>query len=604
MRFKRKAIFFPAVRVVKARCIRALILFVLLGAAIGGGCLLVSNEGEIYYGRVAVPVAEDFRWSNGGLPQQFDPALVAAAPDTDAVRALCEGLTDYDSRSLAVIPGVAERWESSDDNHVWTFFLRPNARWSNGDPVAAQDFVRSWRRAAALGDQAPHGKLLENISGLHSANIAADSSRQSVPDIKRDNAAPNANHQSPLAKTINSRKSKQGGVVVSFGVEAFGNDVLRVRLVRPDANFPALVAHPVFFPVHDESKTLALPDANKKSALPLITNGAFRLTAASIESVLLERAENYWDAPEVNLQRVRFVATANAESALAAYRAGSVDAVTNAGFEPLALKMLAPYKDFRRATYGALTFYRLNTTRPPFDDVRVRQALALAIDRERLSEDEMGSATEPAGRFLPVQLSGQHEAQDNSPAMLEHNIEQARQLLAEAGFSQGKDFPRVRLLVNRNDQQRQIAQAVAAMWQSALGIETEIIVKDWEAYEAALLAGDYDVARRGMVMQTPDEANNLRTMFEPELARPIAAAGANREAPSTSAVGEITTQAQALRELPAIPLYFASSYALIKPYVNGFDQNMLDAPSLKRVRIDTAWRMPQKSEASVSATDN
>ncbi len=583
------------------------------------GCALVGNDVETYYGLVKVRDAKDFRWSDGGLPQQFDPALVAAAPDTDAVRALCEGLTDYDSRNLAVIPGAAQRWESSDDYRVWTFYLRPNGRWSNDDPLTAQDFVRSWRRAAAFGDQAPHSRLLENIEGIHSTNIANNTTHQPIFQLKQSNTSNFASQRTSLIAPGETRKlkSKQRPVESSFGAEAISHDVLRVRLLRPDANFPALVAHPVFYPVHDESNIAAAAQTAEKKTSPvqrmsLITNGAFHLSAISTDGVVLERAPNYWDATEVKLQRVRFVANATAESALAAYRAGEVDAVTNAGFEPLALKMLAPYKDFRRATYGALTFYRINPAKPPFDDVRVRQALSLAIDRGRLSEDVMNGTTEPATKFLPVPLSVETKTNTDSPLPIEYNAERARRLLAAAGFPNGKGFPTVRLLINRNDQQRIVAQSVVGMWQSALGITTELIVKEWDAYEAALFAGDYDIARRGIVMQTPDEANNLRQMFETG----VAASNSppknnsdsllknNKETLAHSFAQDVTTEAQALRQMPAIPLYFASSYALVKPYVSGFDPNLLDAPSLKRVRIDADWRMPKKSDAGIVTTNN
>jgi len=615
MKFSHKGTFYGRACACRLFVFGALVLCCLIVTC--GGCALVGNDVETYYGRVKVHDAKDFRWSNGGLPQQFDPALVAAAPDTDAVRALCEGLTDYDSRTLAVIPGAAQRWESSDDNRVWTFYLRANGRWSNDDPVTAQDFVRSWRRAAAFGDQAPHSKLLENIEGIHSTNTTSGSTRQFAVETKRGNISNVASQQTPIAGAVETRKlkSKQRSVESSFGAEAVSQNVLRVRLLRPDANFPALVAHPVFFPVHDESNVAAELQTTGKEASPVqrmshITNGAFHLAALSTDNVVLERAPNYWDATEVKLQRVRFVANTTAESALSAYRAGEVDAVTNAGFEPLALKLLAPYKDFRRATYGALTFYRINTAKPPFDDVRVRQALALAIDRERLCEDEMNGATEPANKFLPLQLSGEAKTNADSPVLLEYDTERARRVLADAGFPQGKGFPTVRLLINRNDQQRLVAQAVAGMWQRALGITTEIIVKDWDAYEAALLAGDYDVARRGIAMQTPDEANNLRSMFEPETAASNAAQKNNSDASPRNkgtfapAAIDVTTEAQALRQMPAIPLYFASSYALVKPYVNGFDANLFDAPSLKRVRIDADWRMPQKSDASLVTRDD
>ncbi|HYE64388.1 MAG TPA: ABC transporter substrate-binding protein, partial [Pyrinomonadaceae bacterium] len=192
--------------------------------------------------------------------------------------------------------------------------------------------------------------------------------------------------------------------------------------------------------------------------------------------------------------------------------------------------------------------------------------------------------------------------------------ERAQSLLAEAGYPGGQGFPRVRLLINRNEQQRLVARSVAELWHHTLGIETEIILKNWDEYEAAIRAGDYDVVRRGMVMQTTDELTNMRLMFEQSA--PSSGANAPDAVPSTemnptasSAVvkpeadatqvaekrlpPQILSEAQALRELPAIPIYFASSYALVKPYVVGFDSNLLDAPSLKAVRIDTSWRMPK-----------
>ncbi|HEU5130951.1 MAG TPA: ABC transporter substrate-binding protein, partial [Pyrinomonadaceae bacterium] len=124
-----------------------------------------TSEPSTYYGKVVTPKTQEFRWSNGGLPQTFDPAFAAAPPDTDAVRALFEGLTDYDPKTLGPVPAVATRWESSNDSRVWTFYLRDNARWSNGEKVTAQDFVRSWERTLKIGPLAPHTELLSNIEG-------------------------------------------------------------------------------------------------------------------------------------------------------------------------------------------------------------------------------------------------------------------------------------------------------------------------------------------------------------------------------------------------------------------------------------------------------
>ena len=248
-----------------------------------------TTEPSTYYGKVVPPKAQEFRWSNGGLPQTFDPAFAAAPPDTDAVRALFEGLTDYDPKTLAPVPAVATRWESSNDGRVWTFYLRDNARWSNGENVTADDFVRSWERTLKIGPLAPHTELLANIEGA-------------TPSV----AAPHI-----------------------FGARAINEHVLQVTLQRADSSFPALVAHPVFRPV----KVANAENTTRLESHELISNGAFHLLATENNEVQLERAKTYWDDASVALDRVTFVNTPDAEDALSAYEAGQVDAITNAPFE-------------------------------------------------------------------------------------------------------------------------------------------------------------------------------------------------------------------------------------------------------------------------------
>lgn len=515
------------------------------------GCLSTS-EPSTYYGKVVTPMAQEFRWSNGGLPQTFDPAFAAAPPDTDAVRALFEGLTDYDPKTLTPVPAVATRWESSNDGRIWTFYLRDNARWSNGEKVTATDFVRSWERTLKIGPLAPHTELLANIEG----------------------AAPTVSAPHP------------------FGARAINEQVLEVTLQRSDNSFPALVAHPVFRPV----KVEAADHTSPLNSHQLISNGAFLLSATEKDRVKLERAKTYWDGASVALDRVTFVNTPSAEEALSAYEAGEIDAITNAPFEPLALKLLAPYKDFRRSTFGALTYYAFNTAREPFDDVRVREALALAIDRESVSRDDLQGATEPAGKFLPEAMSGEKPVV-NKTELLEHDVNKARELLADAGYPNGERFPVIRLLINRNEQQRIVAQSIAAMWHSALNIETEIVIRSWEEYEAAIKAGDYDIVRRGVVMQTTSELVNLRMLFERDT-HPLPSAspvpeGSVRPGASPEPKNVVETESQALKDLKAMPIYFASSYSLVKPYVSGFDMNVLDVPNLKKTRLDTSWKQSE-----------
>ncbi len=538
------------------------------------GCF--NEKPSTYYGTIVPPRAQEFRWSDGGLPQTFDPAFAAAPPDTDAVRALFEGLTDYDPQTLAPVPAVATRWESSHDGRVWTFYLRDNARWSNGEKVTAADFVRSWQRTLKIGPLAPHTELLANIEGATASTPQAESPAQPQSP------------ESPQSRESSRSAASPSPTPTPFGAEAINDHVLQVTLQHADNSFPALVAHPVFRPVK-------LPDADHTKPIEshdLISNGAFQLSATEADRVRLERARTYWDGDSVSLDRVTFVNTANPEDALSAYRDGDVDAVTNAAFEPLALKLLAPYKDFRRSTFGALTYYVFNVDREPFDDVRVREALALAIDRERVSRDDLGGATEPAGRFLPDAMSGEKPVVGKTE-LLDHDINKARELLVEAGYPDGDGFPVIRLLINRNEQQRIVAQAIAAMWRAALNIETEIVIKGWDEYEAAIKTGDYDVVRRGLVMQTTSETTNIAMLFGRDShTSPVQP----MEGPAQAATPEpqrpalIETEAQALKELKAMPIYFASSYSLVKPYVSGFDLNVLDAPSLKRTRLDTNWK--------------
>jgi oligopeptide transport system substrate-binding protein len=601
-----------------------------ISALVFGGCLR-QQEGEQFYGKVSVPSAQEFRWSDGGLPTVFDPARAAAPPDTDVVRALFEGLTDYEPGTLRPVAAVASSWEQTESGRVWTFELRPDAHWSNGDAVTAQDFVRSWTRTLRLGERAPHSKLLSNIEGAQAV--------------------------------VQTQPAQSQSSTQTFGAVALDARTLRVALVRPDRNFPALVAHPVFRPVHELSPGAGLSElrdeqaqgnTSEGSGLGIVTNGAFSLSRLAGDRVELERASGYWDAASVRLERVLFINKSDPEDALAAYRAGELDAVTNASVEPLAVKLLTPYKDFRRETFAALNYYHFNPAHAPFDDPRVRAALARAIDTERLSADTLGGATEAARGFLPrpdseaetassdaqghvesndAQPDGSNNAQPNPSAALivgegvrrgvgsgealTYDAQRARALLAEAGFPNGSGFPRVRLLVNRNEQQRLVAQAVARMWREVLGVETEILVRPWEEYEAALHAGEYDVARRSLVMQTTDEETNMIELFgdEPQAEDSAHASAAPQPSPVAPTAGAdgvvgpslpparreppILTEAQALRDVPAIPLHFASSYALVKPYVSGFESNLLDAPSLKSVQMDTQWRPPVEAPATV-----
>jgi oligopeptide transport system substrate-binding protein len=383
-------------------------------------------------------------------------------------------------------------------------------------------------------------------------------------------------------------------------VTAVAAHTLKVSLKYPDKDFPKLVANPIFRPVYDDGR--ARKDNLDQS---IITNGAFKVAAIGQNEIKLVKSQNYWDKQNVHLETLRFLRFETSEKALDAYRAGEVDAVSNANFSPAALKLLEPYEDFRRATHSALNLYEINYKKAPFDDRRVREALAISIERERVTEGQLEGSTQPALRFLPFI--------GDSDGLISQDADHARKLLEDAGFPGGHGFPAIKLLVNRNDAQQRIARSVARMWKQNLNLDTEIIVKQVSETDAARNSGEYDVIRRGVVLPTSDEMANFVTIFglpaaraekkaaesepRPNVSRETAA---NREEAKPTAADKteekvtITSEESALFEFWAIPLYFPTSFSLVKPYVLGFDVNSLDAPLMRSVSIDADWQ-PKKT---------
>ncbi len=611
-----------------------LALTILLFGAFVPGCRQVgSPAAEPFYSQSDPPAVQEFRWSNGRRPKSFDPARAASPPETDVVRALYEGLTDIDPKSLKEVPGIAERWESSPDLRVWTFHLRKDAKWANGEAVNAEDFVISWKRLVKLREKAANSYLYQNIAGMRAFAAAAREGQppdfvhetlptatpplQStpVPANPASRTSPPHPELSPAATADKETESGRTGkkpVEPEFGAVAVDDRTLRVTLISPDKDLPKLVANPVFRPIYGDG--VEFEDDGLDA--DLVTSGPFKIAGIDDRGISLERSDTYWNRKTIALERVRFVASESAETALEAYRAGAVDAVTNANFEPLTVKLLSPYEDFRRTPHSSLNFYEINERNAPFSDRRVREALAVSIDREKLTEGELEGSTQPAYSFLPLGPAGGHT--------FAYDVERAKDDLAKAGYPNGAGFPVIRLVVNRNDTQQRVARTVARMWKQALNLDTHIIVKEPSEIEKVRSDGDYDVLRRGTVMPTTDEQVSLGSVLtrpaDPETmaARPARRddrspeihgerlPGAEVSAERSQTPGQIIagstpakveprpeptlSQDDAIFEVRAIPLYSPAAYSLVRPYVRNFETNGLDSPSLKDVVIDLEWR--------------
>ena len=597
-------------------------------AALLGSCSEIQRPTpEPFYAVPVPPAKQEFRWSNGKLPKSFDPARAAAAPETDVVRAIFEGLTETDARTLQAVPAAADKWSSSDEFHTWTFHIRKDARWSNGERVTAQDFVRSWKRLASLGEKAAHPELFQNIVGLgtpqHASPPASGDLLDTVPlgtaalrqvRTEQANTAPKTQPTAALPNSSSAEKNDGKApaakpVRPKTGIDAVDDQTLKVTLFAGDKDFPRLVANAAFRPVYLDGAEFESDPLDPG----VVTNGAFKVTGVGRDGVVLGRSQTYWNASAVSLDVVRFVPIESAEAALDAYRRGDVDAVTNADFGPTVLKLLAPYDDFRQTTHSAVALYEFNSKNPPFDDRRVREALAITIDRERLTGGDLEGSAQPATSFLPL------GDQLNEPIALD--VDRAKQLLESAGFANGEGFPKIRLVINRNDIQQRIARSVARMWRQNLNLETDIIVKETAELDAERSSGQFDLIRRGVVLPSADQAVSLAAIFEPisktatqnpalraEPDRPerplLPASGPNAgigdsEAPEQEDMivaepgDQWSANEAAMLDFNAIPLYFPMSYSLVKPYVKGFETNPLDAPVLREISIDNSWQPRQ-----------
>ena len=582
-----------------------------LGAGVWlAASLLLTSCGHLdrpepspYFAEPVPPAKQELRWSNGKLPRSFDPALAESPPESDVVRAIYRGLTSVDPKTLTAIPAVAEKWSTS-DNKTWTFQIRKDAKWTNGKGVTAQDFVRSWNRLLAMGEKAAHPDLLR-IFG----KVKTVSEERSAPQ-REPAASPSPERAEPMPSTTASPGASPGSspkaaqrAIETLDVTATSDQLLTVVLESANADLPSVLADPVFSPVYDDGSQFDGP------AEAIVTNGPFRIASAGKDGVVLAKSDSYFDKDTVRLDSVRLIPTQSAEDALSAYRAGQLDVVTNTELEPAALKLLTPYEDFRKATNGALNMYEFNLMRPPFDDERVRKALAISIERERLTDGELEGTTRPALRYLPF---GGKQVEP-----LVQDTDTARDLLTDAGFPNGQNFPIIRLVVNRNDTQQRIARAVARMWKQNLNIDTEVIAKDAAEIPAVRSSGEYDLLRKGIVFPTADPQTNVAAVLSsgPTVESPAGNFGThqpsmgNSNSTLRSSAGEmhenanaretaehrsttktVPTEEDALLELPAIPLYFPTSYSLVKPYVHGFEPNGLDLFLLDQISIDNGWQ--------------
>ena len=526
-----------------------LMLFIsLTGCGSGESNISLGNRTGILY------------WGNGTEPASLDPHIATGVPEHHIMSSVMEGLVLKDRKSLEPRPGVAESWTISDDGRIYTFKLRDDARWSNGDPHIANDYVWSWWRALqpALGNQ--YAYMLFPIKN---------------------------------AKRYYDRETEDFGDV---GVKALDQRTLQVTLTNPTPYFLQLLDHYSLFPVH-QATIEKFGNADQRGTRwsyegNLVSNGPFKLDEWKINRhITVTRNLQYWDNDNVALNGIVFKPVENTVTEERMFRAGQLHVTSNVPADKISTYRKSNSTELKIAPYLGTYFYRLNIKTPQLQDRRVRRALGMAIDREKLVENITKGGQIPAYTMTPPGTMGYYPT-----STLAFDPEGAKNLLSEAGYPNGEGFPAIEILYNTNEGHRKIAVALQEMWKDYLNIDIKLLNQEWKVYLATESAGDYQISRGGWIGDYVDP-NNFLDMF-------LCGGGNNRTgwcneeydrlilevAPSQSSHEErlaVFQQAETmlLDDMPIIPVYTYTSVKLVDSSVENLDGNIMNQAMYKDIYL-------------------
>lgn len=521
------------------------------------GLAMIASCARSERGRMA---RADLVIINGTEPETLDPAVMTGFAEMRIAMAMFEGLTRPDPVTGAAVPGLAARWEVSSDGLVYRFYLRPGLKWSTGEPITAEDVRYSWLRVLNPETAADYAALFFCIKGAEAYYYG----RHTNADCA--------------------------------GLRVPADDVVEVELTRPTPYFPDLCALPVFAVV--PRQVIERMGERWLKARPLPVSGAFELVHWRINhSIRLRKNPNYWDAANTMLETVDILPVGSPATALNLYLTGYADIIWDKDMVPIELlDILAARPDFHRFDYLATYFIRFNVTRPPFDDVRVRKAFALAIDKERIVR-RITRAGERVARGLVPPGTANHEPTDG----LGYDPERARALLAEAGYPNGRGFP---LVVYTFDAAARgaaklngkIAVELQQMWQETLGVRVELRQLERRIFFSAQSRLEYQISRSSWVADYNDPSTfldlfvsnngNNRTGWKcPEYDALIARAHAEPDPVVRARLFHEAERMLVEEAVPIVPIFHFTGMNVYDPErIVGIHQNLLDLHPLNAIR--------------------
>jgi oligopeptide transport system substrate-binding protein len=493
--------------------------------------------------------ADTFAFALGSDPETFDPGSMSGSVEGDVAYQLFEGLLAPAADDGPPEPGVAERYVLSADGRTYTFHLRPDARWSNGDPLTAADFDYAWRRVLKHEVAADYISLFRLVRGA--AAYEADPTNESL-----------------------------------LGLRVDGPTIFVVELAQPVAYFPELVSFYPMFPVHRGSiEKWGQQEAFKPEHI--VSNGAYKMEAY-LRRLRIDAALNphYWGRADVSMKRLSMLIIEDEAARVNAFDDGRLDWVNQLPSNQIL--SLRTRDTFRRTELLGTYFLRFNVTKPPFHDPRVRHALSFAVDRELLCRCTLSDLYKPAAGMVPS-LPG-YPASDAG----RYDPDEARRLLAAAGFPGGKGFPTVTYLYNTSENHKIVAEGLQDIWKTELGIEVQLVNQEWKVYLDALKRLDFDIARGGWIgdyvdpntflnlWRTADENNHTgwsNTEFDGLIDKAA-------QTPDPTARLAVLRDAEAilLRELPVMPIYNYAEFHLLQGDVEGWKPNLRDVHLARHIR--------------------
>ena len=497
---------------------------------------------------------------NLGEPNDLDPHIPDSQNSAAVVMAFFEGLTQYDPKTSQPVPAVAERWEVAADNLTWTFHLRSNAKWSNGDPVTAGDFVFAFQRMLSPKLGAEYTYMLFALKN---------------------------------GEAFNTGKITDPALI---GARAADAHTLVLTLAHPVPYLPSMLCHTSWYPLHRATieKFGAWDQRGTAWTRPgnLVGNGYFTLTEwKPNQYVRGTKSATYWDRAAVKLNEVFFYPIESEDAEERTFRSGQLHVTNTIPISKIAVYRKEHPELFHPELFLGTYAYRFNVTRPPFNDVRVRRALAMAINREQIVRDVSRGYQVAAGHFSPPGIAG-----FTAQAQVPYDLAAAQKLLAEAGFPGGSGFPKVEVLINTNEGHRLIAEAIQQMWRKGLGIEVGVYNQESKVWATSMRSLNYDIARYAWIgdyldpstfldIMASDSGNNQTGWKNAEYDRLLNAAKTTADPAQRYAYFQ-RCEAILAEECPLAPIYFYSRNNLRLTSVKGWYGNLLDFHPLKGVTLE------------------